>query len=93
MKLSTQAERLLANVKDAEQVCRNYVPKDPARDQHYREASAWFSQFSEAYQRFLDKYQEVLEWAEEAEQEAEAEPSLADEYGPGVRRQMEMNDA
>lgn len=86
MKLSARAERLLSDVEAAERICRNYSPKDPARDPHYREASNFFAQYAENYRRFHDDYHELLLWAEKAEREAEAEPATAEDYGPGVRR-------
>jgi hypothetical protein len=77
MKLSRRAERLLEDIESAERICRRYVPKDPARDPHFRAAAACFDDFAEHYRRFLDDHLHLLTAGEEHEREAEAEDMAA----------------
>lgn len=76
MKLSTRAERLLADIEAAERTCREYVPKRPSRDPHFRAAAGCFSEYAERYRRFLDDSHHLLTAGERHEQQAEAEEPM-----------------
>jgi hypothetical protein len=73
MKLSVQAEHLLADIQVAERICRTYQPKDPARDPHFRAAADCWDRLAESYRRFLDENHHLAVAAEAHEREAEAE--------------------
>jgi hypothetical protein len=72
-KLSIRAERLLADVRQAERQCLFYTPKDARRDRDFRSAAASYEDFGDALQRFLEDHGQVLRNAESLEILAEAE--------------------
>jgi hypothetical protein len=77
MKLSIRIWSMLADIEAAERACRKYVPKDPARDPHYRAAADCWDRLAQSYRRFVDDNHHLAEAAEAHEREAEAEEMVA----------------
>ena len=77
MKLSERAQRLLADVRQAERQCLFIAPKDARRDEDFRRAAAGYEDFGDALERFLEDHGQMLRDAESNERLAEAEEPLS----------------